>query len=228
MGPKLGPSLSQCPPHTTCQPRFRTRREQYSCPGWATNALGHVFFPDGLGEKQEGQKTKRNLLWKKTPRQKSRSPSWLMAESCSLQRHLSLLPAWAGGGAGQDVGGDQPQSRQGAPTTQLVTRQGEQRSISDLWLEADGIRAKTRQGATDGPWEWKASSLLFSCFLECITLYNPPTPTPSVRDQLNRILPRQWSTAHTAGLWDGMFAKVQGLRYLLLPGGLLGGEGLEN
>lgn len=149
----------------------------------------------------------------KTPRQKSRSPSWLMAESCSLQRPLSALPAWAGGRAGQDVGEDQPQSRQGALTTQLVTRQGEQRSISDLWLEADGIRAKTRQRATDGPWAWKASSLLFSCFLECITLYNPPTPIPSVRDQLNPILPRQRSTAHTplVGLWDGVVCQGSGL-----------------
>ena len=70
-----------------------------------------------------------------------------MAESCPLPRHLSTLPAWAGGGAGQDVGGDQPQSRQGALTTQLVTHQGEQRSISDLWLEADGIKGKNEVGS---------------------------------------------------------------------------------
>lgn len=101
------------------------------------------------------------------------------------------------GRAGQDVGGDQAPSRQGPLTTQLVTRQGGQRSISDLWLEAGRLRAKTRWGATDGPWAWKASSLLFSYFLECITLYNPPTPTPSVRDQLNPTLPRQRSIAHT-------------------------------
>ena len=128
------------------------------------------------------------------------------------------------GRAGQDVGGDQPQSRQGPLTTRQVTRQGGQRLISDLWLEADGLRAKTRWGTTDGPWAWKASSLLFSYFLECITLYNPPTL--SVRDRLNPILPRQWSTALTPSA--GWFAKVRGLGYLLLPGGLLGGGGLEN
>lgn len=40
--------------------------------------------------------------------------------------HLGALPAWVGDRAGQDVVGDQPQPKQGALTTCLVTRKGEQ------------------------------------------------------------------------------------------------------
>ena len=67
-------------------------------------------------------------------------------------------------------------------------------------------------------------SLLTLVFLLSGVHYNPPTL--SVRDRLNPILPRQWSTALTPSA--GWFAKVRGLGYLLLPGGLLGGGGLEN
>ena len=67
---------------------------------------------------------------------------------------------------------------------------------------------------------WKVSPFLFSYFLGCITLNHHPTSTPSLRDQLNPILPRQTGVYNThafsRALRGEWFAKVRGSGYSVL------------